>query len=192
MRFGMGYGAWTGGPDHGGRHGRGGEGRGDGGFGGGGRGRRRLFDGGELKLVLLKMIADQPRHGYDLIREAEERTGGAYAPSPGVVYPTLTLLADMGLIDEAKGEGARKLFSVTEAGTAFLAENAAAVAGLFERLGALGAMREKTDGAPIRRAMGNMRQVLHDRLSRDDVTTDTLHLVAAILDEAAQKIERLP
>lgn len=187
MRFGMGYGAWTGGFGHGGR----GHGRGREGFGHEGRGRRRMFDGSELKLLLLQLIAEQPRHGYDLIRVVEERTGGAYAPSPGVVYPTLTLLADMGLIDEAKDEGARKLFSVTEAGRAHLVENAAEVEALFERLGALGAMRAKTDGAPIRRAMGNLRQVLQHRLSADDVEMETLHQVAAILDEAAQKIERL-
>jgi hypothetical protein len=68
------------------------------GFGGGGRrGRRtrRMFESGELRLVLLKLIADEPRHGYDLIRAIEELTGGEYAPSPGVVYPTLTLLQDM-------------------------------------------------------------------------------------------------
>src|SRR5690606_25340682 len=98
MRFGMGYGAWTGGQHFGG-HGRHEHGR----AGMGGRGgRRRLFDGGELRLVLLKLIGDQPRHGYDLIREIEDKTGGAYAPSPGVIYPTLTLLADMGLIEEEK------------------------------------------------------------------------------------------
>ena len=66
-----------------------------------GRGRRRMFGSGELRLVLLKLIADEPRHGYDLIRAIEELTGGDYAPSPGVVYPTLTMLADMGLIEEA-------------------------------------------------------------------------------------------
>lgn len=194
MRFGMGYGSWTDGfgskEGRGFGHGRHGHER-HGGGGGGGRGRRRMFDGGELKLVLLRLIADQPRHGYDLIREVEERTGGAYAPSPGVVYPTLTLLADMGLIEEASEGGSRKLFAITEAGTAHLAENEADVAALFERLASLSAIREKTDGAPIRRAMGNMRQVLHNRLSRDDVDADTLHQVAAILDEAAQKIERL-
>ena len=64
-----------------------------------------MFEGGELRLVLLKLIADEPRHGYDLIRAIEELTGGEYAPSPGVVYPTLTLLQDMGLIEEAAGEG---------------------------------------------------------------------------------------
>ena len=66
---------------------------------------QRMFEGGELRLVLLKLIADEPRHGYDLIRAIEELTGGEYAPSPGVVYPTLTLLQDMGLIEEAAGEG---------------------------------------------------------------------------------------
>ena len=92
---------------HGGRNGWGGRGRG--GFGGGdgepGGRRGRMFDGGELRLVLLKLIADAPRHGYDLIRQVEELTGGAYAPSPGIVYPTLTLLGDMGLIEERQAEG---------------------------------------------------------------------------------------
>jgi hypothetical protein len=59
-----------------------------------GRRSRRMFESGELRLVLLKLIADEPRHGYDLIRAIEALTGGEYAPSPGVVYPTLTLLQD--------------------------------------------------------------------------------------------------
>src|SRR5690349_5273408 len=91
--------------------------------------RRRLFDSGELRLVLLKLIAEQPRHGYDLIREVEARSGGAYAPSPGVVYPTTTLLLDMGLVEETGGEGGRKLFAVSEAGLSHLAEHAAEVEG---------------------------------------------------------------
>ena len=102
------------GRDCGGRHamhrggGRGfghgfGHGFGGGGRRGGGRGergeRRRMFDGGELRLVLLKLIADEPRHGYDLIRQIEELTGGTYAPSAGVIYPTLTMLDDMDLFE---------------------------------------------------------------------------------------------
>src|SRR3546814_9316383 len=71
-----------------------------------------MFDCGELRLVLLKLIADEPRHGYDLIRQVEELTSGAYAPSPGVIYPTLTLLDDMGQIAVQQSEGARKLFAV--------------------------------------------------------------------------------
>lgn len=156
-----------------------------------GGGRRRMFDGTELRLILLKLIGESPRHGYDLIREIEERTGGAYAPSPGVVYPTLTMLDDMGLIEEQKAEGAKKQFAITEAGTAHLVERAEEVDALFARLGELASMRERTDGAPIRRAMGNLRAVLQNRLTAADVDADTLHDVAAILDEAAQKIERL-
>ena len=169
-----------------GRHGLGGRsGRGEGG------GRRRLFDSGELRLVLLKLIEEQPRHGYDLIREIEDRTGGAYAPSPGVIYPTLTLLADMDLIEETKSEGARKLFGITLAGTVHLTDKTGEVAAAMAKLAEMGASREKTDGAPIRRAMGNLREVLQNRLSQRDVTAETLHEVAAMLDEAAQKIERL-
>jgi DNA-binding PadR family transcriptional regulator len=168
----------------------GGFGRGMGRGGEGGR-RGRVFDSGELRLVLLKLIEEAPRHGYDLIREIEERTGGAYAPSPGVIYPTLTLLGDMRLIEEAKSEGAKKQFAITEAGSAELAAKADEVTALLNRLSAMGEQRAKTDGAPIRRAMGNLRAVLQNRLVGDDVTAETLHDVAAILDEAAQKIERL-
>src|SRR3954470_14657743 len=109
---------------------------GDGPEGRGRRGRRsrRMFESGELRLVLLKLIADEPRHGYDLIRAIEELTGGEYAPSPGVIYPTLTLLQDMGLIEEAPVEGARKPFQVTEEGRAHLEEREEEVQALFERL----------------------------------------------------------
>ena len=165
-------------------HGRDGEGR------GGPRGRR-MFDGGELRLVLLKLIADEPRHGYDLIRQVEELTGGAYAPSPGVVYPTLTLLDDMGLIEARQAEGAKKLFAVTDAGTAHLAENAEIVEALMARLAEVGAERARTDSASVRRAMGNLREVLIHRLRDADVAKDTLHQIVALIDEAAQKIERL-
>ncbi len=172
--------------------GRGFGGRGGGGPGGmRGGGRRRVFDSGELRLVLLRLIADQPRHGYDLIRAIEARTGGAYAPSPGVVYPTITLLQDMGQIDEVKAEGARKAFAITDEGKAHLAERQAEADALLERLEQIGAVARKTDGGPVRRAMLNLRTVLHQRLHDESIGTDTLHDVAAIIDEAARRIERL-
>ena len=186
---------------HGGFGGRGGFGAGgfsvrwggddDGRGGGRGPGRgRRMFDSGELRLVLLKLIAEQPRHGYDLIREIEQRSSGAYAPSPGVIYPTITMLDDMGMIEEQKAEGAKKQFAITAAGQALLTEREAEVEALFARLAEVGAERQRTDGGPVRRAMGNLRQVLHQRLS-EELDADTLHDVAALLDEVAQKIERL-
>lgn len=156
----------------------------------GGR-RRRVLDSNGLQLVLLKLIEDQPRHGYDLIRAIEELTGGAYVPSPGVVYPTLTLLQEMGHIDETASEGARRVFAVTTAGTDHLAAKKTEVDELFARLAQLGSARERSDGGPVRRAMQNLKTVLRDRFDRDELKAETLHQVAAILDEAAQKIERL-
>ncbi len=158
-----------------------------------GRGRaRRMFDGGELRLVLLKLIADQPRHGYDLIRHIEELTGGAYAPSPGVVYPTLTLLDEMGHIEEERSEGAKKRFAATDEGRAHLDGNAEQVAALMARLTDLGAERRRGDRAPVRRAMANLRHAVNDRLFYGgELSDETAHELAALLDEAAQKIERL-
>lgn len=159
-----------------------------------GRGRRggsrRMFDGNALRLLLLKLIADTPRHGYDLIRAIEERTGGAYAPSPGVVYPTLTMLSDMGLIEEQVTEGARKQFAVTTDGTAHLAERAAELAAILARLDALGAMRERFDVAPVRRAMHNLRSVLQNRLG-EGLDKAKLNEVVELIDQAARKIEQL-
>ena len=158
--------------------------------GGGGRGRR-MFDGGELRLVLLKLIADEPRHGYALIRAIEELTGGDYAPSPGVVYPTLTLLEEMGFIEEQANEEKRKRYAATDEGRAHLEENREQTEALIERLARVGERRQRTDGAPIRRAMGNLRVALEHRLARGEFSQDTLHDVAALIDEVAQKIERL-
>jgi DNA-binding PadR family transcriptional regulator len=149
-----------------------------------------MFESGELRLVLLKLIAEQPRHGYDLIRAIEEMTGGEYAPSPGVVYPTLTLLQDMGLIEEAPGEGPRKPFQITEAGTTHLEENKNDADDLIARLKDAAPNEEQTAGPAIGRAVKNLMTALRHRVGRDGLDDELLHEIAAILDEAAQKIER--
>ena len=108
-----------------------GEGRGPG--RGPGRGRR-MFGPGDLKLVLLALIEQEPRHGYDLIKAIETAFGGGYAPSPGVVYPTLSLLADEGLIAGVEDAAGKRVFTVTEAGQTWLEENRAAVDGVMQRM----------------------------------------------------------
>ena len=165
----------------------------DGWGGSGRRGRRarRMFESGELRLVLLKLIADEPRHGYDLIRAIEDTTGGEYAPSPGVVYPTLTLLQDMGLIEEAPGEGPRKSFQATDEGRSYLEERADEVTALFERLEDLKPSERHTAGPAIGRAVKNLMTALGHRLKREGFDEELFLEVAAILDEAAQKIERV-
>jgi DNA-binding PadR family transcriptional regulator len=165
---------------------------GRGGWGGRGRrGRRRMFESGELRLVLLKLIADEPRHGYDLIRAIEEMTGGEYAPSPGVIYPTLTLLQDMGLIEEAEGEGARKPFKITGAGREYLDERSEEVEDLIERLKDLAPEERHGSGQAIGRAVRNLMTALSHRIGRDGLDDELLHEIAAILDDAAQRIERV-
>lgn len=165
------------------------------GFGHGDRGRggrrRRLFDQFELQTLLLALVAQQPRHGYDLIREIEALSGGEYAPSPGIVYPALTFMEEQGVIAPSETEGSRKVYSATEEGTRQLLSQADMVAVLRQRLASLAAAREKTDPAPVRRAMHSMKTALFDRLSQEDVSRETVLALAEIIDEAARKIERM-
>ena len=119
-----------------GRHGMGHRGR------GGGRPmedweRRsgRVAGPGDIKLLLLSLLADEPRHGYELIRMIEEMTGGAYVPSPGVIYPTLALLEEEELLKlQAQQEEGKKRYAMTAAGRKFLAQNAAQLEGLTARM----------------------------------------------------------
>ena len=155
------------------------------------RGRRgRMFESGQLRLVLLKLVADEPRHGYDLIRAIEELTGGGYVPSAGVVYPTLTLLQDMGLIEEAPGEGARKPFQATDEGRTHLEENEQEVEQLFDRLEQAGSRRRRSHRPEIGRALGNLMAALKNRVAHEGWNEDLLNEVIDILDDAAQRIER--
>jgi DNA-binding PadR family transcriptional regulator len=156
-----------------------------------GRGeRRRMFEGGELKLVFLALMEAEPRHGYDLIREIETRTGGAYAPSPGIVYPTLTLLEEMGHIEAQASEGAKKQFALTEAGKAFLEQNRREAEAALARLDALGDRAMPMEAGPVARAMQNLKTALSQRLSNQP-DKKVLFEVADLIDEAARKIERL-
>jgi DNA-binding PadR family transcriptional regulator len=106
---------------HGGQH------FGRGGFGRGGGGGGRVFGPGDLRLVLLASIEEKPRHGYELIKELEAKFGGGYAPSPGSVYPTLTLMEELGHVRAATSEGTKRLFEITAEGHAYLRENQAAL-----------------------------------------------------------------
>src|SRR5689334_16847372 len=153
------FGRNHGGARHERRHARGGFGPGlrlhlgRGRHGGGGRGR--VFDQGELRFVILRLVAEKPRHGYEIIKAIEERLAGAYSPSPGVIYPTLTLLEELGYATASDGEGGRKRYTVTPEGEAFLAANQATVEAIFARMAARSAAGGEPP-APIVRAMENL------------------------------------
>lgn len=155
----------------------------------GGRHGGRLFDYGELRLLVLALLAEQPRHGYELMKTIEERMSGGYSPSPGVIYPTLSWLEDMGYAAvEAEGAG-RKRYRVTAEGEAFLTANRAAADALLSRLGPAGAGSEGVP-APVLRGMENLKLALRLRLRRGPLDQAAAQSIAAALDAAAQVVER--
>jgi len=152
--------------------------------------RGRVFEQGDLRYVLLQLIADKPSHGYELIKDIEDRLGGAYSPSPGVVYPTLTLLEELGYIRGVQSEGARKAFEITDEGRAALADNKNIVDDIFRRISDAA---ERFGGTPphqIVRAMENLRLALRLRLERGKLSDAQIADVAAALDAAAQTLDR--
>lgn len=164
-------------------------GHGEGGIGGGRRGKR--FAGEELKLMVLAMLAESaPQHGYQLIRGFAEKSGEAYVPSPGVLYPLLTMLQDMGLVDEAPGEGRTRSVTLSDAGRAELAKGRDAADAAFARLSAIAEEAGRSNAAPIRRAMMNLRAASIQRMSAANADNQTAFAIADLIDEAARKIER--
>ena len=184
---GPGFGSGFGGGNFGGDWGNWG-----GGFGGRGR-RGRMFGAGELRLVLLKLIADEPRHGYELMKALEELTGGSYSPSPGTIYPTLSLLSDEGAIEESidGGETSRKAFAATEAGRKELEERAEEAEALLGRLAELANRGERHHSPEIVRALMNLGGVLKNRVFNGKRDEAKLQEIVDIIDEAAKRIERL-
>ncbi len=158
---------------------------------GGGRGGRfgRFFDHGDLKLVILRLIADKPRHGYEIIKEIEEQAGGAYSPSPGVVYPTLTWLEEMGFVTAADAPGGRKLYTATPEGEAHLAANEAQASGIFQRM-AEAAASSAAFSPQILRARENLRTALKLKTTGGSLSKDQIAAICDALDAAAAAVER--
>jgi DNA-binding PadR family transcriptional regulator len=150
----------------------------------------RLFNYGELRLLLLAMIAEQPRHGYELIKAIEDRFEGRYSPSPGVIYPTLSWLDDMAYATVESEASGRKLYRLSPAGRAFLEANRAAADELLARRPPEAAGRPENIPAPVIRAMENLKFALRLRLGGGEVDQTTAAAIAAALDAAAQAVER--
>ena len=157
------------------------------------RGRRGggVLDHGDLRYVLLALIAERPRHGYELIKAVEDRLGGRYTPSPGVIYPTLTMLEELGHLRPETVDGNRKLYALTEEGAAFLAAHRPVVDAILARAAAIG--RDGNAGAApapeIRRAVHNLQAALQIRLGRGPLDSETVRAVAGMLDRVAGEIE---
>lgn len=157
--------------------------RGGGRRGGGGR----MFGHGDLKLLLLALIEQQPRHGYEMIRIIEEMFHGHYSPSPGAIYPTLTMLEELGYAQVEETTGNRKLYAITDEGCAFLDENRAEVEAVTSRTEQSARMAAKMS-APmtVRKAMHTLKYALLMRGTRWDKAE--AQRVATILENAARDI----
>ncbi len=194
-------GRWAAGRHRGGRHGFGFGGRH--GFGGGDMIRAgRMLATGDLRLIALALIAEQPRHGYEIIKVLEEKTAGWYSPSPGIVYPTLTFLEEAGYVT-AETEGAKKLYTITDEGRAHLDQNRDFVDAVLERLAAVGSKiarvrrrfgrddedEERRGGLPplVRAALEQLREIAGERLESDAELEAKL---VEILARAAQELKK--
>lgn len=164
----------------------------------GGRGRHRggpfrrgrVFEQGDLKYVILKLLAEKPRHGYEIIKELEERFGGAYAPSAGTVYPTLSLLEDLGYAVVSPEEGGKKVYSITPEGTKYLEENRSAVEDVFERIAEFGASMLGDAMIDVNKAFGRLVRATYTTVPWHSNDTEMMKSITQILDEAAERISK--
>lgn len=171
-------------------HGMGRWGRGFGrGRGHGEHHRGRPLEQGDLRWLALDLIAQQPRHGYEVIKAIEDAFNGHYAPSPGAVYPMLTLLEEMGFI-ASEAQGAKKLYSLTDSGRAEIEANAAAIRAARERLNDALARFGGAPAPELLRAMDNLRAALRVRLAKGELSASALTTITSALDRAASEVER--
>jgi DNA-binding PadR family transcriptional regulator len=187
------FGDMRGGGHHGGEHhhgrhrGFGGPRDHDRGFGGG---RERHFDNGELRFVILQLIADKPSYGYEIIKAIEERLSGGYAPSPGVVYPTLTMLEEEGYAVSST-ESNKKRYAATESGLEYLKENKVVVKAIFGRMEQAAKVFGRGRSPQIMRAIMNLRYALKIRTERGNLSPEQTSKIAAAIDAAARLIDEV-
>jgi len=155
-----------------------------------GSGRERLFDAGDAKLVILKLLSEQPSYGYQLIKTMEQRLSGGYTPSAGVIYPTLTMLEEEGLAF-ASSENNKKVYSITPEGMEYLQNNKRRVEELFERLEEAGRGFERGRSPEIMKAFMNLRGAVVARVSRESVTPERIRKITEAINAAAKAIDEL-
>ena len=159
-------------------------------FGGGGR-RERLFGSGDLKFVVLHLVAQKPAHGYEIIKALSELVGGDYSPSPGTVYPTLAMLEDLGWVKATPDANGRKEYTITTEGRQQLAAQQAEVERVLTHIGHLKSRAHARRVPEIMRAMENLKTALRIRLGDEVPDPSLARRIAEIIDRAAVDIERI-
>lgn len=156
------------------------------------RGRMgRVFEQGDLKYVVLRLLEEKPRHGYEVIKELEDRFGGAYSPSPGTVYPTLSMLEDLGYAKAIRDDGGRNVYSITPEGSAYLKEHRTTVDTIFDRIAQF---MEGFLDTPMTEVNGAFRRVArsaYSQASRNVNDKAKLEAIRDVLSRAALELEQM-
>lgn len=168
--FGFGFGAW-------GQH----------------RGRRfrwRIFDRGDLKFVILRLVAEKPMHGYEVMQALEDESGGCYKASPGSVYPTLQMLEDEGYVRSREADG-KKVYEITDEGRAYLDENGDLVDEIFDRIGSIADRFWGKDSRELSAAFSRLAQTTFEGAFAWEAGPETLRKMAGALDRAREELEEI-
>jgi DNA-binding PadR family transcriptional regulator len=150
-----------------------------------------MFGHGDLKYVILSLLEERPRHGYDIIKAIEEKSGGLYQPSPGAVYPTLTLLEEMGFALATADESGKRMFTITDAGRAHLVEHRGTVDDIFSRIGRMGAGLTSDAMTELHRAFRHVARAAYSHGTQRLDDHALLREIAKVLDDAATSIDAL-
>jgi DNA-binding PadR family transcriptional regulator len=151
----------------------------------------RMFEQGDLRYVILRLLEEKPRHGYEIIKALEERFSGAYAPSPGVVYPTLQLLEDLGYARIVPGPEGKKTYEITDAGRAHLAENRETVDSIFDRISKLVGHFLDEPMTEVHGAFRKVGKATYGRASDAVQDPTVLRQIVDILERAAREIDAI-
>lgn len=153
--------------------------------------RTRYFAHGELRYVVLMLLADAPGHGYELIKRIEALTQGHYIPSPGVLYPTLEKLKNQGLLHEQPGGEGQKPLGLSLAGQQWLTENQAVVADINARIKSHNVGYGLRQDPQMQRALANLKNTLDIRVNQQQASAEQIRQIVKLLDETALAIAQL-
>ena len=153
--------------------------------------RGRLFEAGRMKLLVLHLIQQSPKHGYEIIKEISDLVGGGYSPSAGTIYPTLNWLEDMSFVTVENTESDRKQYHITQAGIAHLQQQQTIKQELLEKLQTRREIHNNDQLLDIHRAMENLKTSLRLKLKAQDFNPEQVRQIAEKIDQAAVEITRL-
>lgn len=170
-----GFGDWTGEGPRRGMHGR----------------AARFFEQGDLKYVILRLLEEKPRHGYDIIKELENRFGGSYAPSPGTVYPTLTMLEDMGYARVVPEDGGKKIYEITDEGRKHLAEHSTTVDDIFARIARFVEGFTDTPMTELNHAFQRLAKATYKTATSQISDKEKIEKIRDIIRRAADEVEAI-